>query len=168
MRIGFILMIGFGAVWWDFHARRIPNPLIMAGLLLGMAWQWCANGLPGIGNYFLGALLPVGILGPLHYFRMLGAGDLKYYMVLGGFFGPLGNLWCIWNSFLIAAFFSAAVLVKRHIFLQCLDRLVQYLIHYRRTGIWEPYIRGTEQVGYLHFSLPIFLGSILTAIGGWI
>ena len=105
MRFLFLFSIGVLAVSWDFYSGRIPNVLIGAGLLAALGWQWSANGPPGTGNFLAGALLPLLVLGILHYFKMMGAGDLKYFMVVGGFFGPSLSLKCICYSFLIAAVF---------------------------------------------------------------
>ena len=167
MRFLFLFSIGVLAVSWDFYSGRIPNVLIGAGLLAALGWQWSANGPPGTGNFLAGALLPLLVLGILHYFKMMGAGDLKYFMVVGGFFEPSLSLKCICISFLIAAIFSLAVIVKHRILMKRLYRLIHYIKEYISTGIWKPYIAETENLAYLHMSLPIFLGSMLVT-GGWI
>ena len=167
MRIVCLVSIGVLAVLWDFYSRRIPNQLTVIGLLSGMAWQWSANGPPGIGTFLLGSLLPVLLLAPLHYFRMIGAGDLKYFMVIGGFLDPGRSLKCICVSFLIAAMISLAVIIKYRILKKRLYLLIHYVKEYISTGIWEPYIAEMENPAYLHMSLPIFLGSLLVT-GGWI
>ena len=167
MRSVCLICIGMLAILWDFYTRRIPNLLTIAGLIAGAAWQWSANGPPGIGSFLGGALLPLLVLGILHYFKMMGAGDLKYFMVVGGFFEPSLSLKCICISFLIAAIFSLAVIVKHRILMKRLYRLIHYIKEYISTGIWKPYISETENLAYLHMSLPIFLGSMLVT-GGWI
>lgn len=167
MRSVCLICIGMLAILWDFYTRRIPNLLTIAGLIAGAAWQWSANGPPGIGSFLGGCLLAGMLLAPLHYFRMLGAGDVKYFMVTGGFLGVHQNLKCICISFLIAAIFSLAVIVKHRILMKRLYRLIHYIKEYISTGIWKPYISETENLAYLHMSLPIFLGSMLVT-GGWI
>lgn len=95
MRIVCLVSIGGLAVLWDFYSRRIPNQLTGTGFLAALAWQWSANGPPGIFDFFAGAITPVIVLGILHYFKMLGSGDLKYFMVIGGFLDPRRSLKCI-------------------------------------------------------------------------
>ena len=167
MRSVCLICIGMLAILWDFYTRRIPNLLTIAGLIAGAAWQWSANGPPGIGSFLGGALLPLLVLGILHYFKMMGAGDLKYFMVVGGFFGPSLSLKCICYSFLIAAVFSLAAVIKYHILWKRLILFIQYLKEFFSTGIWCPYIVQEDNPAYLHLSLPIFLGSMLIT-GGWI
>ncbi len=167
MRIASLICIGALAILWDFYTRRIPNLLTVTGLLVGLAWQWSANGPPGTGIFLLGSLLPVLLLAPLHYFRMIGAGDLKYFMVTGGFLGLSQNLKCICVSFLIAAVISLMAVIKYRILVKRLHLLIQYIRDYISTGIWKPYIAESSNPAYLHMSLPIFLGSMLVT-GGWI
>lgn len=167
MRMLFVLSIGMAAILCDLYERKIPNPLIVAGLILGAAWQWSAKGPPGIADFLAGAGAPLLALGMLHYFRMLGAGDIKLLMVSGGFLSFWGSLKCIGLSFLIAAVFSVAVLFKHRILMRRLNYFVQYLHSYRETKIWTPYINRAEDAAYLHFSIPVVLGSICV-IGGFI
>ena len=167
--IRIILTAGIGAmaVLWDFYARRIPNALIGTGLMAGIAWQWSANGPPGIPDFIGGSMMPVILLGILHYFRMIGAGDLKYLMVTGGFLGTCQSVKCIFVSILIAAVISVLAVIKYRILQERLSLLFQYIREFFHTGIWKPYIAEGENPAYLHLSLPIFLGSMLVT-GGWI
>ena len=165
MRILFMLTIGGAAVFCDLYERRIPNPLITAGFLLGSAWQWSMKGPPGILYFLAGAALPLMLLGPLHFFKMLGAGDIKLSMVAGGFLGPWTGMKCVAFSFLIAAGISAGILLKHHILRQRLNYFVQYLQNYYENKTWAPYIHPEENVAYLHFSIPIVLSS-LCMMGG--
>lgn len=165
MRILFLLSVGSAAIFCDLYERKIPNPLIAAGLLLGISWQWCAKGPPGIGDFAAGIFAPVLALGILHYFRMLGAGDIKLLMVSGGFLNFKGSLMCMGISFLIAGIFSAVILLKHRILMRRLNYFVQYLHDYRKNKAWTPYIRQGEDAAYLHFSIPVVLGS-LCVIGG--
>lgn len=167
MRMLFVFSIGITAIFCDLYERKIPNPLIMAGLILGAAWQWCAKGPPGLIDFLAGACTPLLALGLLHYFRMLGAGDIKLLMVSGGFLNLPGSLKCIELSFLIAAVFSAAMLFKHRILMRRLDYFVRYLHSYWKTKRWVPYIGEAEDAAYLHFSIPVVIGT-LCVMGGFI
>ena len=160
-----LLAMELTAVCCDLRSRRIPNPLIAAGLLLGVSWQWSAKGPPGLLEFTLGALLPLILLGVLHYFRMLGAGDVKLLVAVGGVLGPAGSLKCIWLSFLIAAVFSIAVLIKHRILIRRLKYFFQYIQNYFQTKTWIPYIEQTENPAYIHFSIFIFLSTLFILKG---
>ena len=85
------LLVGIAAVW-DLAQRRIPNPLIVVGLLAGAAVQTQADGLVGLGLSVLGAATGLGaLLGPFAA-RWVGGGDVKLLMVVGAFVGWKGAL----------------------------------------------------------------------------
>lgn len=82
-------LVGLAAVW-DSAQRRVPNGLILAGLVLGCALQAQAHGFVGLGHAILGAAVPLAILvGPFH-FRLVGGADVKLVMVVGAFLGWAG------------------------------------------------------------------------------
>lgn len=85
------LLVGLAAVW-DVGQRRIPNPLIVVGLVMGAALQTQAGGLVGLGLSVLGACAGLlALLGPFAA-RMVGGGDVKLLMVIGAFLGWKGAL----------------------------------------------------------------------------
>lgn len=153
------------AVIADLWKRKIPNPLIVGGLLTGAACQWSQNGPLGLAVFVPGALLPLIVLGSLHYFRMLGAGDIKLFMVAGGFLGTENVVRCMVYSLTAAACISAAILLKHRIFRRRLRYFLQYLHDRTVTKTWKPYIVPGENRAYLHFSVPILIGCVLV-MGG--
>ena len=80
------------AVFLDLRERRIPNPLIVSGLLGGMAVSFIHGGLPGLGTAALGAVAGMLSLIPFFLLGVLGAGDAKLAGVVGTFTGPAALL----------------------------------------------------------------------------
>jgi prepilin peptidase CpaA len=89
------------AIARDLCTSRIPNRLIVCGLIVGLALNTVAErgggfftvaqaGAPGIAAALLGAAAGLGILLPLYLLRVMGAGDVKLMMVIGTFLGPAG------------------------------------------------------------------------------
>lgn len=78
-----ILVLAAGV---DLATRRIPNRLVAAGLLLGLA----CNGVGGIGIplALAGAAAGLACLLPLYGIGAMGAGDVKLMAVVGTFVGP--------------------------------------------------------------------------------
>ncbi|KQQ33878.1 hypothetical protein ASF61_11330 [Duganella sp. Leaf126] len=87
-----------GAVWQDVHSRRIPNQLVLAGLVLAFALQIV---LPSGDGLFVKPFGSIGLLWslagfgmglalllPMYALRALGAGDVKLLAMLGAFVGP--------------------------------------------------------------------------------
>jgi Flp pilus assembly protein protease CpaA len=80
------LLVGVAAAW-DISTRRIPNALIVIGLLLGAAAQTQISGLWGLGTSLLGAAAGLGLLIGPFAMRVMGGGDVKLTMVCGAFLG---------------------------------------------------------------------------------
>lgn len=76
----------------DIRSRRIPNVLILVGLLVGLFSQAQSGGLAGLGFGFLGALVALVVLGPGFAAGRMGGGDVKLAMVCGTFLGWRGAL----------------------------------------------------------------------------
>lgn len=75
------------AATWDVWKRKIPNGLILAGLLLGAALGLQASGLMGLGQALLGATVALLALILPFATRHMGGGDVKMMMVAGAFLG---------------------------------------------------------------------------------
>ena len=83
------LLVGLAAAW-DLSQRRIPNKLILIGLLSGIALQTQIGGLAGLGLALLGTATGLGLLIVPFGLRVMGGGDVKLTMVVGTFLGWLG------------------------------------------------------------------------------
>jgi prepilin peptidase CpaA len=77
------------AVRHDIRSRRIPNLLVGAGMLAGLA---CAAAPGGMGLPWALAGMGLGLvcLLPLYALGALGAGDVKLMAAVGGLIGPHG------------------------------------------------------------------------------
>ena len=103
------------AAWDDLRSGRISNQLIVAGLLAGFLCQVVQYKAAGIVLFLGGSLLPLLLLGVLFYFRMLGAGDIKLFCVVGGFLGAMDLLKCMLVAVVFGAVWSFWILWKRHL-----------------------------------------------------
>lgn len=97
----FVVLIALllAAVWHDVRSRRIPNRLVLVGMVLAAAMQLA---LPRGAGLFIESFGSIGILQcaagfgvglalllPMYALRALGAGDVKLLAMIGAFVGPV-------------------------------------------------------------------------------
>lgn len=108
--------VAFGAVMiaalvWDVRERRIPNQLVIAGLVLGLALR-ASGGWASIGAGLAGGLLALGLTFPLFALRAMGGGDVKLFGVAGLFLGPAGFLLALLASAVIGGVLGLAAAIR--------------------------------------------------------
>lgn len=95
------------AAIWDVATRRIPNPLVLAGFLAGVALQlWC-NGLPGLKAAAFGFGVGFLVFFPMFLLQGKGGGDVKLMAAIGAITGP-ANVFVI---FVLTAVFGGVMAV---------------------------------------------------------
>ncbi len=110
------------AVWYDLKFHRIPNKLILVGILLGVLANALLPKGSGYAGYVSGALgwadslrgLGMGfvVLLPFYLLRAMGAGDVKLMAMVGAFLGPAGVLGAIVFTFLAGGVMAIAVVIR--------------------------------------------------------
>src|SRR5258708_12295102 len=88
------------AAYTDLRSHRIPNKLIVLGLIMAGVFQLVANGAHGLLSGFLAAVLGLGCFMPLYALRAMGAGDVKLMAVVGFFTSPRGVVYAVVLSLL--------------------------------------------------------------------
>lgn len=108
-----IALLG-AAAWFDLRTRRIPNAIVLAGLLFAIF----ANGLfpayvheNGWTKSLQGMLVGFGCFLPFYLIRAMGAGDVKLMAMAGAFLGPLGALHAVLASLIAGGVLAIATMV---------------------------------------------------------
>lgn len=161
----FVLLFSLGAMCMDLLKQKVSNVWILCGWCLGLGLGILRGGAGGTVAFLLGAVLPLLLLYPLFYFRMLGAGDIKLFSVLGGFLGWRLILKGIWYSFVIGAVFSIVFLCMCGNWIARIQYFWEYVCAYGKTGAVVPYRKEGMQPEHFHFTIPIVLGMLLYAGG---
>ncbi|MCW6026918.1 prepilin peptidase CpaA [Stenotrophomonas rhizophila] len=112
------LVLGVQVVINDLYARRVSNRGLLiasAAALVGLAWQWlgAARGFPA--THLIGFALGLLSLLPFYAIGWMGAGDVKYFAVLGLLLGaaPLLPIWIV--ASLLAGAHAVCVIVGRRL-----------------------------------------------------
>ena len=100
--LGILTMVAAG---FDIRYRRIPNWLVLTGIVTGFIWNLYSSGWPGLGHAAAGFGLGFALYFPLYLLRARGAGDVKLLAAVGAITGP-GN--CLW-IFLLTAILGGVI-----------------------------------------------------------
>lgn len=152
------------AAGWDLAARRIPNPLVLAGALAGVVLHVGHNGWAGLATSLLGLLVGFAVFLPLFLLRGMGGGDVKLMAAIGALAGPqncllifvltalIGGVLAValllWKGGLAAALGNCAFIIKE---LAC-----GRLPHARRPQLTI----DSDQAVSLPYAVPMALGSL--------
>jgi prepilin peptidase CpaA len=96
------------AAVYDIRYRRIPNWLVLAGIVAGFGWNAYSLSGSGLLRSAEGLGLGFALYFPFYLLRARGAGDVKLLAAVGAITGP-GN--CFWIFILTAILGGAIALV---------------------------------------------------------
>ena len=80
--------LAIAAAAFDLRARRVPNWLSLAGVVLGISGNLWLGRWPGLWSSLEGLGLALLIYLPLYLLRAVGAGDAKLMAAAGAIAGP--------------------------------------------------------------------------------
>jgi prepilin peptidase CpaA len=109
------------AAFFDMEWRRIPNWLILFGLSVALG----LNGFRGMNELYqslLGIGAGIGILFIPFAFRWIGAGDVKFLGVMGGFVGPYLLPRVLWYSIVVTGVMAIITVIQRRLSVEFLTR----------------------------------------------
>ncbi|HEL2979292.1 TPA: prepilin peptidase [Stenotrophomonas maltophilia] len=153
----------------DLYARRVPNTWLLAAIVLSVlllaAGQFYAPRLPWL-HHAAGAALGLVALLPFYALRWMGAGDVKFFCVLGLMLGWQALL-PIWIAASLAAGAHAAVvLVSRRLGMMLPGLQAQA---HRATSHWQshPALRDMHNARQGRRGIP-YAAYLAMAATGWI
>lgn len=152
-----LLCFGMAAMLSDLQSGKIPNCLIVTGLSCALFYQWMEYGFIGWVMFLGGCFLPVLVLGGLYYFRMIGAGDIKLFCMIGGFIGPEKCLECMILAVLFGGIISLMSAIRCKNLGQRLIYLGTYISDWTECKVWKSYMDGVDENAKFCFSVPVML-----------
>ena len=147
------------AVVTDLRSFRISNCLIVIGFILGLIFQIFTYGVRGAGVFFLNVSIPMILFYLLFLIRVLGAGDVKLFSMIGGIWGVQILCKTIVISFLAGAAMSLCKLLYQRNLISRLLVFREYAYQVLHTGKLSEYpqeVQGKDHV--IHFSIAILIG----------
>lgn len=123
----------------DLRSRRIPNRLIIAGLVAGLATR-LVLGPAALGAGLLAAAVAMGLGVLLFAVGAMGGGDGKLLAVVGAFMGLQGGLEALIASAMAGGVFALAIAVRKGV-------ILPVLLSFRDLVVWIVTLgRGGERV----------------------
>lgn len=140
------------AVLFDFKSYRIPNKLILFGILTGILYHifWPKE---NIIFYLIGFISIILIGLPIFQLHIIGAGDIKLLAVCSLFWGYQHTYHMICIAFILGAIYSFFALIHHY--------LLSYS-SFKRESVNQTFIEyiKTKPTKKLHFSLFILLANL--------
>jgi prepilin peptidase CpaA len=142
----------------DLRRHRIPNLLILLGLVLGLAGQAYSGGINGIGIGLLGILIGFGLFLPMYAVGGMAAGDVKLMAMIGGFLTLHDALWAALYSLIAGGLCGLLIVLVRG---QLSMTLSRYWLMLRVRTYFAPV--ADEVAGKpFPYSVAILLGTLIS------
>ncbi|WP_343210211.1 A24 family peptidase [Anaerolentibacter hominis] len=145
----------------DVRKYRIHNGWIGIGLSLGLLFRIWEAGWRGSLFWLAGAVVPVVLLFLLFTIHAVGAGDLKLFSVIGGFYGGSAVISIMLPVFAAGGLMSIIHLIRRRDLRSYLRYLKIYSFNTFLNRKWKPYeINRRDRSAVIPFSAAIAAGTI--------
>ena len=154
--------LAISITYMDVRYRRIPNKLVLATLIGGVAMNAFWGGRSGLLTSLGGFLYAFGIMLVLHLFGTMGAGDVKLFGAIGAVIGqPL-----VLQTFLIVAIIGGVLAVCKMVYTRRTASTMLGVAHFfygLLPGKTLPHIVIPKDSSFtLPYAVPICLGSLVS------
>ena len=144
------------AVVSDLRRHRIPNLLVLLGLVLGLVGQTWAAGFIGLGHSLLGMLIGFGVFLPMYAAGGMAAGDVKLMAMAGAFLTPHDALWAAFFSLIAGGACGLLIVLVRG---QAVQTLGHYWLMLKARAYFSP--QADEVAGKpFPYSVAVLLGTL--------
>ena len=151
------------AAAWDIRTRRIPNLLVLFGLLSALGFHALSLHGLGLATAFGGLVLGLALFMPLYLLRAMGAGDVKLMGMVGAFLGTASAAGAVCTVLIAGGVLAlAAALCNGR--LQILARNLRYMMMHALAGAATGQHGGSQvlamSAGQLPYGVAIAAGTI--------
>lgn len=165
MRQVVLLLLLFIAAIMDLFYLKIKNWLILIGIGIGIYFSYSKDGKAGLLESLIGMMIPLAVLFIPYYFHMIGAADIKLFMVLGCFYGAEGTAECLLPILISGGVLSLIKLYYKKNLKKRMNYLKDYFKNYAITRQVVPYYRGhIDKDAVIPLAIPIFWGVAISVL----
>ncbi|MES2742336.1 MAG: prepilin peptidase [Pseudomonadota bacterium] len=149
----------------DLAYRKIPNALVLTGVVGALLLQWLPAGQSFPLAWLAGLLTGFFVLLPLYLLRGMAAGDVKLMAMVGAFTGPQTALYICFATFLIGGVMALCIVVYRGRLAAAYRNLRTLLSPLLLRALGIPLaparLAPGQSVGGMPYGLAIALGTLL-------
>lgn len=166
-RTGTLFLLLIIAAVIDHRSHRIPNWLVLSGMLFGVIYNFAyppflrAGALWPLEGWALGFIVFL----PLYLLRAMGAGDVKLMAMVGAFVGPVDIVWVLLSTMIAGGVLSIALVLSRGTAARLLRNLgdIFRLGYLNTVGGFKPelHIGAAASAGKLPYGVAIASGTIV-------
>jgi prepilin peptidase CpaA len=148
----------------DISARRIPNALVLALVIVGACVAATILRAPvGVGGAAAGFALGLALWAPFWLLRVLGAGAVKLAAAIGTWLGPAGVLEASALAALAGGVLALAVLARRRRVAALATGVALWAAALQRGQLTKPLVN--DKADLLPYGVALAVGAALT---GWL
>lgn len=140
----------------DLKEYRISNHWVLFTLATGILWNGLFYQFSGLGQSCLGILVGFGLLVPLYALGGVTAGDVKWLVALGAWYGPKGILGLFIISGLALGLFSLSLVIYSAIYPSHLDS--------RTSSLDETFDSPGRRKKLIPYAIPIAIGVLIVEL----
>lgn len=99
----------------DYRSHRIPNVLVLVGMVFGVLYNTVVPPAPHAGYWWPLQGLALGLMAflPLYLIGVMGAGDVKLVAMVGAIIGPVDVLWAVLYTMIVGGVLSIVMVLAR-------------------------------------------------------
>lgn len=159
-----LLFLLFLSAIADLKTNRIPNGFIVLGIAVGIFCSILSG--RGVTAVPASVFLVFLLLYPLYMIGVLGAGDVKLFIMIGCFCAADELIRILVGAFVIGAVFSGGKLIVERNGKERFCYFFSYLRDVWQTGHWKIYDGKYKQDEYtyckskIHFAVPILFSAV--------
>ncbi len=164
-RTGVLILLLVIAAIYDLRSHRIPNRLVLAGLLFGAIYNTAFPPTPHDSVLFplSGVGLALLVFLPLYLMRAMGAGDVKLMAMAGAFLGPTDIFYAMLASMVTGGIFALCYVLAKGTATRMWRNLVSLLQHSLLStftgGSQSMRIETNQSAGKLPYGVAIAIGT---------
>ncbi len=156
-----IICITGAAAIMDFRYRKVWNNYLLGAFIIGLIYVGMSNQFSKLS--IIGFILPFLIHFLPFKYRMVSAGDIKIFMLIGLFTGTEFIIECMLVTYLIGGLVSVVTMIHHRIFIERMRRIKNFTLECLLTRSLSEYSFSSPVESTLPFALMIHL-AILTQV----